>query len=103
LWNTEKHCFVVAPAYCAQFGHNAVSCFGDPDRAIFILAPQDGQSRTVGRAIRRLTFSTTTGFVRAWLKLIRGSKLCFAILSSCGRSILIGITLKFKIDQSGKS
>ena len=62
-----------------QFGHDAVS-FGDPaDRASFILAPQDGQSRAVGAAIRRLTFSTTTGFVRPWLKLMRGSNLSFPI------------------------
>ena len=62
-----------------QFGHDAVS-FGDPvDRASVILAPQDGQSRAVGAAIRRLIFSTTSGFVRPWLKLMRGSNLSFPI------------------------
>src|SRR5215467_6777479 len=67
--------------YCAQFGHDAVS-FDDPlGCTSLILAPQDGQSRAVGVAMRRLTLSTTSGFVRAWLKLIRGSMLCRPRLS----------------------
>jgi hypothetical protein len=73
--------------------------FGDPaDRASFILAPQDGQSRAVGAAIRRLTFSTTTGFVRPWLKLMRGSNLSFPI-SRYQRPIAKGATAKFKKDH----
>jgi hypothetical protein len=65
-------------AYLAQFGHNAVS-FGDPaDRASFILAPQIGQTKAARAETRRLRFSTTTGFVRTWLKLICGSMLCFS-------------------------
>jgi hypothetical protein len=63
--------------YPAQFGHDAVSfdapCWGTS----FILAPQDAQSKTVGAVARRLTVSTTSGFFRAWLKSIRGSKLRF--------------------------
>lgn len=63
----------IEPAYLVQFEHTAVT-FGNPaDRASFILAPEVGQSRAAAK--RRLTFSTTTGFVRAWLKLMRGSKL----------------------------
>jgi hypothetical protein len=45
-----------------QFGHNAVSCFGDPaSRAIFILAPQDGQSRTVAIGVNDVVNATTVG------------------------------------------
>jgi hypothetical protein len=65
---------VVIPVQC---GHDAVN-FGS--RTTFILAPQDGQSKTVDAALRRFTFSTTSGFVRAWLKLWRtsnGSMLSF--------------------------
>jgi hypothetical protein len=68
-------------AYSAQFGHDAAS-FDDPlDCTNRIFAPQDGQSSTVGVAMRCLTLSTTSGFVRAWLKLIRGSMLRFLGLS----------------------
>jgi hypothetical protein len=64
-------------AYLVQLGHDVVS-FGDPIGCTsFILAPHAGQSRIGGAAARALTFSTTTGFVRAWLKLLRGSMLCF--------------------------
>jgi hypothetical protein len=45
----------------SQRGHDAVSF---SFRTNFILAPQDGHSKLV----RRFIFSTTTGFVRAWLK-----------------------------------
>jgi hypothetical protein len=55
----------------SQRGHDAVS---SSFRTSFILAPQDGHNKLVGRFI----FSTTSGFVRAWLKLWRG----------CGGSIL---------------
>jgi hypothetical protein len=58
---------VVIPLHC---GHDAVN-FGS--RTTFILAPQDGQSKPVDATVRRFTFSTTTGFVRAWLKLWRTS------------------------------
>ena len=50
----------------SQCGQDAVS-FGF--RSSFILPPQDGHTKIV----RRFTFCTTTGFVRAWLKLWRGS------------------------------
>jgi hypothetical protein len=78
-----------------QSGHHAVS-FGNAAgvgaiRANFILPPQDGQRRTVfppvGAPVRRLTFSTTIGVVRAWLKLWRttiGSVLRFPISSASG-------------------
>src|SRR5262249_30030784 len=69
----------LAEGYLVQFGHDAVSFSDPPDRASCILAPQDGQRRAVGAAIRRFTFSTTTGFVRPWLKLMRGSNLSFPI------------------------
>jgi hypothetical protein len=46
--------------------------------ASFILAPQVGQSRAVGQGARRLIFPTMSGLVRAWLKLRRGSKVCFS-------------------------
>jgi hypothetical protein len=62
-WNVTRTAARVA--YPAQFGHDAVS-FDDPfDCANLILAPHDGQSRTVGVAMRRLTLSTANGFVRA--------------------------------------
>jgi hypothetical protein len=50
----------------SQRGHDAVN-FGT--RTSFIFAPQDGQSKPAGR----FTFSTTSGFMREWLKLFRGS------------------------------
>jgi hypothetical protein len=50
----------------SQRGHDAVSF---SFRTSFILALQDGHSKLV----RRFIFSTTSGFVRAWLKLWRGS------------------------------
>ena len=50
----------------SQWGHDAVN-FGS--RTSFILAPQDGQRKTGDVPARRFTLSTTSGFVRAWLKL----------------------------------
>jgi hypothetical protein len=60
-----------------QLGHDAVS-FGHPTGCTsFVLARHAGQSRIVGGAMGALTFLMTSGFVRAWLKLVRGSMLCF--------------------------
>ncbi len=65
--------------YLAQRGHDAVS-FEDPaDRPSSILPPHDGHTKPAETVALRLTFSTTTGLVRAWLKLMRGSKPSFAI------------------------
>jgi hypothetical protein len=62
-------------AYSVQRGHDAAS-FGDSaDRRSLILAPHDGRTRSAEAG--RLSFST--GFVRPWLKLIRGAKTSFAI------------------------
>src|SRR5215831_16800245 len=77
--NLSRHRTWSFPHSCLQCGHDAVSFGGPPRlelmRTSFILAPQDGQSRTAfpsgDGAVRRLTVSTTTGFVRAWLKLCR--------------------------------
>jgi hypothetical protein len=55
---------VAVPKQCyllSQRGQDAVS-FGF--RTSFILAPQDGHSKLV----RVFTFSTISGFVRAWLR-----------------------------------
>ena len=60
-----------AAYWLSQRGREADSC---SFRSSFFLAPQDGHNKLVGRFI----FSTTSGFVRAWLKLWRG----------CGGSIL---------------
>jgi hypothetical protein len=71
---------VAVPKQCyllSQRGQDAVS-FGF--RTSFILAPKDGHSKLV----RVFTFSTISGFVRAWLKVWRGaggSMLNFPIFS----------------------
>jgi hypothetical protein len=52
-------------AYLVQLGHDAVS-FGEPMGCTsFILALHAGKSGIVGAAMRRLTFSMTSGFVCA--------------------------------------
>jgi len=56
------------PYLASQRGHDAVSFCS---RTSFILAPQDGQSKTMDAPDRRFIFSTTSGFMRAWLKLWR--------------------------------
>ena len=50
----------------SHWGQTAVSSFAS--RTSLILAPQLGQRKVV----RPLVFSTTSGFVRAWLKVWRG-------------------------------
>jgi hypothetical protein len=55
-WSTLSAAYLLS-----QRGHHAVS---SGFRISFILAPQDGHSKLV----RRFIFSTTNGFVRAWLK-----------------------------------
>ena|SRR5215472_7811887 len=67
----------IGAAYSVQRGHDAVSFCEPGNSCSFILAPHDGHARSAG--VRRLSFSTTTGFVRPWLKLTRGSKTSFAI------------------------
>jgi hypothetical protein len=47
------------------------------DRTSFIGPPHDGQ---IGGTVRRLMCSTTTGFVRPWLKLMRAAKSSSPIL-----------------------
>jgi hypothetical protein len=77
-----------------HFVHRVVS-FATPQgsetiRTTLMAAPQEGQRTAVfscvGPAVRRLTFSTTTGSVRPWLKVWgpkNGSKLRFPISLVC--------------------